>query len=150
MFTFTSLLTWEEIITNITVHFLNYKSSFLIDNFSFMNSKRHIKLQPWTSNCRLSWHWNPLPLNNFVRVHQAVMVNVNSAAKLIDRRRVEVYSFIVQGCLNFLNFRSLHYTLKNKSHYALIQEWSSENLTSDCLKLYLTSWKIKLNLDLFQ
>ena len=150
MFTFTSLLTWEEITTNITVHNLNYNSSFLIDNFSFMNSKRHIKLQPWTSNCGLSWHSNPLRLNNVVGVHQAAMVNVNSAAKSIDRRGVKVYSFIVKDCLNFLNFRSLDYNLKNKSYYALIQERKSVNLTSDCLKLYLASWKIKLNQDLFQ
>ena len=51
-----------------------------------MNSKRHIKLQPWISNCGLSWHSNPLRLNNVVGVHQAAMVNVNSAAKSIDRR----------------------------------------------------------------
>ena len=41
------------------------------------------------------------------------MVNVNSVATLFGKRGVEVYIFIVQDCLNFLNFRSLDYTLKN-------------------------------------
>ena len=41
------------------------------------------------------------------------MVNVDLAATLFGGRGVKVYSFIVQDCLNFLNFRSLDYTLKN-------------------------------------
>ena len=72
-----------------------------------------LSLQSWTMNCRLSWYWDPLPLNNVVGVQRAVMVNVNSAATLFRGREVKAYSFIVQDCLNFLNFKSLDYTLKN-------------------------------------
>ena len=38
-FTFASFLIYEEITTNFTVHILNYNSSFLLDNFSFIITK---------------------------------------------------------------------------------------------------------------
>ena len=94
-----------------------------------------IDLQSWTLNCRLSWYWDPLPLNNVAEVQRAAMVNVNSVATLFGKRGVEVYIFIVQDCLNFLNFRSLDYTLKNFLKPSLVYYQQQNKVPS---KIWLT------------
>ena len=40
VFTFVSSLTQEETTANITVHISNYNNNFVLDNFSFIISKR--------------------------------------------------------------------------------------------------------------
>ena len=124
VFTFASFLTWEETTINITVHMLNYTSSFLLDGFSFIVSKRLYHTSFKLNIVNFPRAWPPGPPMNPLKSSQCPH---NTEHRLMPwKSSIVRWFFRASASMRiFHRFLWLFFGLKTLSIFLLRQKWCS-------------------------